>query len=176
MEQLVAGASLGPGVREARDAIRGLSLIVALTSTASLTDAVVPAPAAQAESSPKGAFAFTGAISGTVVVTARVCSRQLVPDLPGAFFNFVWPTGDLAGSQGWRRLAHCRERQRVRAGEVGQSFVRCGHMGVISRKVSPRRRDARTPTSAPVPRQWPHNRKTEGFGSLISPGQQLKMP
>jgi hypothetical protein len=79
-------------------------LTAALICAATLTSAVVPASAAQGEGSSKGTFAFTGPISGTVIVTARVCSRQLVPDIPGVFFNFVWPTGHLGGvkgGQGW---------------------------------------------------------------------------
>ena len=85
---------------------------MALTSTATLTGALIPASAAQAESSSKGAFAFKGALSGTAVVTARVCSRQLVPDLPGMFFNFLWPTGHLAGvkgGQGWHIAVNVNE-------------------------------------------------------------------
>jgi hypothetical protein len=100
VDRLVAGAPSGPSLRPARHAVRCVSLIVSLISTAALTGAVVPATAAQAEGSAKGTFAFTGAISGAVVVTARVCSRQLVPDLPGAFFNFVWPTAHLGGAKG----------------------------------------------------------------------------
>ena len=30
------------------------------------------------------------------------------------------------------------------------------------------------PKSAPVPRQWPHNRKTEGSRSLVIPSQNRK--
>jgi hypothetical protein len=116
VDQLVARPSPGPSVAPARHAARRVSLFVTLIAVVTLTDAVVPPPTAQADSSAKGTFAFAGAISGTVVVTSRVCSRQLVPDLPGVFFNFVWPTAHLGGVKGgqeWHIAVNVNQSGRV---------------------------------------------------------------
>jgi hypothetical protein len=100
MTMVVAEAAPEPAVDGARYAFRAVSSVVALILVTALAGAVIPGSAAQAKTLSKGTFTFAGPISGTVVVTARACSRQVVPDLPGVFFNFVWPTAHLGGDKG----------------------------------------------------------------------------
>jgi len=92
------------GDRFLRSSVWGVAMIAGFGITSVLTASVVLPATADAEGPAKGSFTFTGALSGTLAVTTPVCSRQLVPDIPGAFINFTWPSSHLGGKkggQGW---------------------------------------------------------------------------